>query len=254
MRDNDIHKLIESQEPEKKAALFEEFQRRNSDVFEQKQVKKVKFNYRWLSLIATAACAVLCLIIALPFLLKSGILPPGNNPSISDGDDIVGVPPHNPPSSVRYFAAADCVANVMNCNLGEYASRFDKPLLHIDMYDGASEVNTTMYVNNNDHADIVYLYEQIISPGKKETVDLYITDKDTHVDILTEIEKKCVGKCIINNVDVNWFDRKSEHLAAFEYKDNKYYVSLERNLSTGEADPYILSFVMSMLFSDYRQF
>ncbi len=251
MRNNDIHKLIESQEPEKKAAVFEEFQRRNSNLFEQKPVKKVTFNYRRLSLIATAACAVICLIIALPFLLKSGILPPDG--IIDEGDDgIGGIPPYNSPSSVRYFAAADCVANVMNCNLGEYALRFDKPLLHVDMYDGASEVNTKMYVNKSNHADIVYLYEQIISPGKKETVDLYITDKDTHVDILTEIEKKCVGKCIINNVDVNWFDQKSEHLASFEYKDNKYYISLVRNLSSGEADPYILSFVMSMLFSDYR--
>lgn len=246
MRDKDIHNMIERQEPEKKAAMFEEFQRRQN--LTSKPAKRV--NYRRLSLIATAACAVICLIIALPLILKNGNILPNENIS-EDGGDIGIVPPNFEDSSIRYFAAADCVAKNMNCNLGEYASRFEKPLLHVDMYDGASEVSTIMYVNKNDPADIVYMYEHIASPGEREIVDLYIADKNTNVDILTEIEKKCVGKCIINNVDVSWLDQKSEHLAAFEYKDNKYYVSLARNLDSGEADPYILGFVMSMLFSDY---
>ncbi len=254
MRDKDLHNLIERDDPEKKAEFYERFVGTH-DLTEKKPEKKLNFG-RVVSYVATAACAVICLIIALPIVLAplSDDVPPiggivdndKGNTGGNSGEQ--GLPPEMG-SGTRYFAAADCVPKDMG-TIREYAVRHDVQLLSVE-YSERSSVSTQMYLNKNDPTEIVFMHERITNSA--ETLDLYIAPKNNQVDLLTKIREKCTAICKINNVDVNWFDENGEHRAAFRYKNYDYYVDLILSDESGRVDPYILGVVMSMLFSDYNE-
>ena len=94
------------------------------------------------------AVAVACLTIILPFALnnRNGLLPT--------------VPPSPPIREERYCASAACRQVELKYSLKEYSAQNNLRLLYVDWYDVA-EIKTSLHVNKEDTADIIY-YEEIL--------------------------------------------------------------------------------------------
>ena len=201
MKDNDIHKLIEQQEKERKAELYAEFEQKHNITAEQPDKRKYAIK---IASCAAAAVVIICLIVSLPFIMQNNIK-----------------------NSTRYCSVNDCIAEDANFTLQEYAANNNLPLLYVDWYDIADEIQTKIFVNKDDREDIIFFQENIINGQNGIIVELYITKENVEVDFISSFEERCGRASTIKDVCVSWNFRNSFGLAVFVYKGYKYYLTLE---------------------------
>ncbi|MBE5730575.1 MAG: hypothetical protein E7350_01310 [Clostridiales bacterium] len=211
MKDNDFHKLIEQQNAEKKAEKYAEFEKKH-DLPKANTVKaKQKHTIRY-SLLASVLAA-LCLVVALIVWLIGDLLPRSNNVDT--------------PTSISYYVAEDCTIINMDNTVKDYAASQGLPLLYIDWYDEAEDIQSWLYVDKNDNTDIVYIRECIANSETGNIVNLYIIDMNTNVDIFTAYKESCNKVTVIGKITVNWAYSQSLGMAFFVYEGYKYYISLD---------------------------
>ncbi|MDE6284263.1 MAG: hypothetical protein K2M17_00775, partial [Bacilli bacterium] len=160
---------------------------------------------KFCAIFATAMCVV-CLLIALPFLIKNDSPTPVNNN--------------------RYCKEEDCVFIWSEHNIKEYGQANKKNLLYID-YNKVAESETQIYVSKDDENDIIYLYEKLFLQDTYDEIHIYITDNRTTVDILEGIENSCVKSVSISNVIVRCVCEQNLGKAVFEYKGYRYFIVLQ---------------------------
>lgn len=220
-----IHKIIEEKNPEGKAALRQKVMERLNLPTEAEQIqKKPTFSYkRFYRIFAgvSAAVAVVCLAIVLPIVLNRDTSVP----------------------TERYCHAADCVETPVDFSIKEYSEQNNLALLYLDWYDIADELETLLFVNNNDDNDVIYLKETIVNGEIGSIAILYITDLYTQVDIFEDMEKTCENVEYISSVKVSWSYRNFKGTAYFEYSNRRYSIELRYPM----AEDSVLDLVESML-------
>ena len=215
MKYDEFHKLIEEQNPEKKQFLFKcamdglslpvesmNAESRSATAETQcgapaagvsaaqkpKNKRRTSFKRFFkqpvrLAAYISAAVAVACLAIILPFTLKgSGSQTATTNPSTTPED--------------RFCVAASCKEIELRYSLKEYSARNHLSLLYVDWY-AKAEIKTSLHVDNEDQTDIVYYEEILKHKGTGSIAELYITDLHTKVDRVEDYKKVCEYSYII---------------------------------------------------------
>ena len=225
MNKKNIHKLIEEKNPEGKAALRERvMERLNLPTEAEQPQKKPTFSYkRFYRIFAgvSAAVAAVCLAIVLPIVLNRGTAVP----------------------TERYCHAADCIETPIDYSIKEYSEHNNLSLLYIDWYDTADELETLLFVNNNDDNDVIYLKETIVNGETGSIATLYITELHTKVDIFEDVENSCENFEYISSVKVSWGYEDIKGTAYFEYSGRSYVIELRYPM----AEDSVLDLVESML-------
>ena len=169
----------------------------------------------------SAAVAVACLAIILPFTLNSG----------SGPQTATTTPPST--SEDRFCAAAACKEIELKYSLKEYSASNNLSLLYVDWYDVA-DIKTSLHVNKEDSTDIIYYQEILEHKHTGSIVELYVTDAHTKVDKFGEYAKVC-RQCYVKNLPFGgayWgIDRvvngsPYSYKAWFRYDEYNYFIEL----------------------------
>ena len=219
MKEKDVHRLIEEQDKEKKALMYEKFKEKHNLASNTRVVKYNKKRICIASVAATAFVAIF-LIIAIPLLI--------NNINSS---------------KMRYFDLSDCIAIDLDYTVKDYAESNGLSLLYIDWYDCAEEVRTWLFVNKDNEDEIIYIKEAIANGETGDIVELYILEQNINLDSLALYEEACVQTAIINGISVNWFYRNRISVATFKFNGYKYYIVLDEPMD----EESVLQIVEEML-------
>lgn len=223
-----VHKLIETKNPKRKAALDNRIKKElnisddddNSGTPETSFKKPFYKTYRFFAGISTAL-VIICLAIVLPIVLNKGEEVP----------------------SIHYRNADECVEILIGYSLKEYAESNNLPYLYIDWYDIADDVQTRLYVSEDNPDDLIYLQEILVNGETGSIAVLYITDLYTRVDILDAFWDDCDTQVTVNGRSVYWNIRNSSSIGYFEYGNYRYFIELTYPLS----DDYILELIEGMI-------
>ena len=218
MKEKDVHRLIEEQNTEKKAAMYAEFQSKHNLTAEKTVTKKKKHGL--VVSCAVAALVAVCLIIAIPIMLKN-----------------------NERSSMRYCSISDCIPKDIDCTVKDYAADKGLPLLYIDWYDKAETIITRLLVNKDDEDDIIYIHELIQDGETGDIVDLAIVEQNIIVDSLAFYDEACTRTTTISNISVDWYYRNRVSAAIFKFNGYKYYIVLDEPME----EEAVLQIVEEML-------
>ena len=144
-----------------------------------------------------SAMAVVCLAIILPF--------------ITYGDDLQATTPNpgqtTPPtltSTDRFYKVEECKEIGITYSLKEYSELNSLSLLYVNWYDMA-EIKTSLHVDSQDQADVVYFEEILVHKGTGSIVELYITDVNTKVDKVENYKKGCLNSYIVKRPIIKVF-------------------------------------------------
>ena len=225
MGKKDIHQLIEEINSEGKESLRVKVKERLSlpveTVQEHSNPAPSPFKkHRRVFASISAALAVASLAIVLPIALNRDTVP------------------HE-----RYCYAADCVKTDIDYSLKDYSERNKLSLLYLDWYEVADEIQTQIFVNENNSSDIIYFQEMIVNGETGSIVTLSITDLYTKVDIFEEVKTSCESTAYISSVKVSWGYMFVKGAAYFEYSGHRYIIELVRPM----AEDSVLDLVKSML-------
>ena len=219
MKDYEIHKLIEQQNPEAKERLWQriksELDLPDNPPAPAPVAAKPKVWRRWTAIAAALVC-VITLSIVLPLTLG------GEKIRFSDFE--------------HYTVAR------LEQNLEDYFLSNNRDLLVVDWYDIAEEVKTDYGHINEDPNDVVFFMETIGNNETGEILTLYITDNRTRVDIL-EIYHTGNNTTSVRNVSVKYSSDVLYTRAMFEYNKNVYYL----NIDVGNAQERLTEIIESML-------
>ncbi len=202
MRERDIHRKVEEQNPEEKRALYEKLKVRLNLPDTQPQAKPGRMKKSWIVSLATACVCVLCIAVVLPIVLING----------SNRD--------------RYCQIANCQEINLGSTLKEYSEQNNKNLLYVHWYDIAEEVQTYRYVNINDSTDVVLLKETIANGETGLILQLSITKINTHVQEYEFFYDVCTNEYTLKNVKIYW-RTGDQSLAMFEYQGYRYYLEID---------------------------
>lgn len=197
MREYDVHKLIEQQDPEAKKRIWAKIESQVDLTSSQQAKPQVKRSpFKW-AVVAVALIVVVTLAIALPLTV-------GNN-------------------GVRFCVKGDYEVVEMEQTLKEYKAEHNSEFLYVDLY-GESKIISTSYSNSKKNKnDIIYFKETFTTT--KENLNFWITDNKTQVDILKDfIEAHTVVD--IQNIDVKFAEETNGAKASFEYNNYVYYLQL----------------------------
>lgn len=201
MRKKDIDNIIELQNLEEKQAFYEKLKSKLNLPDSQPKPSKKRLSMPWKISIAAMLVVVVCLAIVLPVVLRD------NN-------------------SERYCAAADCQVTQLDCTLKGYAEQKKMPLLYVDWYDVAEEIQTFLYTAACDTNDMVFLREMLVNGETGDIIILYLSDRNTRVDILDYFDEYCKNEIKVQNVTVYCDSAEQKSLAFFEFQDYRYYIEI----------------------------
>lgn len=201
MKERDVHKLIEQQNPEAKQRVLERIHARLGipEAPKRKPVKHLNAGH-WAA-IAVALVCIVTLSVVLPLTLRD------------DGS--------------RYCSDENYTSESLGQTLKEYSSEHNKNLLYVDWYGTADEITTKCGRLNANREDIVFIEEMIINSETGEALTLAVTDNKTRVD---KFELYYMGgeKIYINNISVKQIVTSQQvTLATFEYQGYVYYLQLD---------------------------
>lgn len=202
MRDKDIHKLIEQENPEAKQRMWERVSAELglNDIPQQKAVKR-RQPLKWALIAATIICVV-TLSIVLPIMLRD------------DGARFC--------DSTQYTTASS------DQTIGEYSALNNNKFIYTDWYENADEIITDYAYLNNNKNDIIFFTETIVNGETGEVLKQSVTDNKTRVDIFDRyLNSDSNTKTTINGISVQWHNSYTNAVAVFEYKNNVYYLELE---------------------------
>lgn len=206
MKEKDIHKLIEQQNPEAKQRLWERI-KAELDLPDSPRViaRAAAKSNRWKqwTAIVLAVFVVVTLSIVLPLTLRG--------------------------HGARFCDATQYTAEDLGQTLKEYSVAHNNELLYVDWYDVAGSLTTTEYgYNNKDKNDVIYFKESIISGDTGETVILSVTDNKTRVDIFNKYYNgEITAESKIKEIVVRWKNVSLRSTAIFEYKNYTYIIELD---------------------------
>ena len=220
MKDYEIHKLIEQQNPEEKERLWQRIKAEldlpdSPPTTPAPVAAKPKVWRRWTAIAAALVC-VITLSIVLPLTLD------GENERYCDFE--------------HYTTAS------LEQNLGDYFSSNNKDLLSVDWYDIAEEVKTEYGHMKENKNDIVFFGETILNGETGESLTLYVTDNKTRVDILEDYYNDC-NSTKVRDVTVQYKSDRLSSQAVFNYRNNIYYLELD----VGNAQERLTEIIESML-------
>ena len=217
MRERDIHKLIEQQDPEAKQRIWEKI--RSQLDLPSSQPQKVgakKKPLKW-AFIAAALLCVITLSVVLPIVLQD------------DG--------------VRYCNEASYKTEILGQTIKEYSVAHDSNLLYVDWYDVSDETETKCgrLIANSD--DIVFFEERFLNAKTGETLKLSVTDNKTRVEKFEYFYSHC-EVFVVNNVNISWKSTNQRStIAMFEHDKNVYYLEI----NVGDANDRLTEIIQDML-------
>ncbi len=223
MNYNKFHKFIEEQNTEEKEELYERLKQRlnlpEAPAKENKNTGFIQFFKKPYRIIACASAAlvVLCLAIFIPLALKGGEL-----------------------AEERYCYEKDCVKTDI-ASIKDYAEENDLPLLYLEWYEKGQLIYSNLFSDNTEK--FVYIKEKISNDETGDLVILYITDKNTKVDVFEKFWNICDIEYTFNSNLIYWKAQSSESLAYFENGNYRYFIELVRPMS----EEAILDIVREML-------
>ena len=201
MKENDLHKYIEAQDPEGKQALKARIDARLAT--EQAPAPKpVPKRKRYIFSLAAACACLLCLVVSLPFIL------------------------HKDKSPKRFaWTENDFTPENIAQTVKEYGEENNLPLLYLDRYDMVdTDVITTRYTLKNGNPSF-YMKEQFDNGILR--IEIRFTDIDTYIPAL-ELDLKTAERQTINKTSVYCqYDDISISLSQFTYKGYTYYISVQ---------------------------
>ncbi|MDE6399153.1 MAG: hypothetical protein K2L51_07515 [Clostridiales bacterium] len=204
MKEKDIHRYIEAQDPEGKQMLKAKIDARISALPAPTPVSappKTRHVFSWI----TVCFCIVCLIVAMPFLFRTG--------------------EQKPPE--RFSAdLSDFDSAVADYTLKDYAQTNDLPLLYLDWYDSEEIEITTWQKTRKDGKPFFFMQEDYLNGGIYDEVYISIIQENTTVNAL-ELNPNYANKIIENGITVYWLpDGVSNSRAQFNYKGYTYYVTL----------------------------
>lgn len=221
MKDRDVHRIIEEQEPELKDRIYKNLENKiDLTSVNNAPIAKKRLRLKYIAGVITGMC-IISISILLPFLLR------GNNVK----------------SENRYCTQKDYTMQQIDITIQEYALETKKPLLYLNWYENAEEFKTTLYSNINNPNDMICLKEFIVNGETGDIANLYITDQRTTVDFLEPISKLCKDEMRIKDISVNYGIGLNESVVQFYYRDYNYIINFEDVLSTN----YIVEIVSNMI-------
>lgn len=205
MREKQIHKLIEQQQPEEKAKTWENicaevgFSSGKPVLAKNRQLKfALRAVFSFLCL-----CAV-SLAVFLPIMMN---------------DD-----------NGRFGQADNYNYSFVSYTIKDYAENNNLEILYLPWYEKA-DCTTTVYTLKKDPNDILCLVEDLINHVTGELVTLYVTDKYTTMDFLESIYEVCHATDFrhqIDNVEVKVaYNSDGGSFSMFSYGDYKYCIYAE---------------------------
>lgn len=219
MKDYEIHKLIEQQNPEAKERLWQriksELDLPDNPPAPAPVAAKPKVWKRWTAIAAALVC-VITLSIVLPLTLGG--------------------------EKVRFSNFEQYTVARLEQNLEGYFLSNNRDLLVVDWYDIAEDISTEYGHINEDPNDVVFFMETIVNNETGEILTLYITDNRTRVDVL-EIYHTGNNTTSVRNVSVKYSSDGLYTRAMFEYNKNVYYL----NIDVGNAQERLTEIIKSML-------
>lgn len=245
-KEKKFHQLIEEQNQEEKARVWEKIQAK-MDKLPQNEVEQVDSikrrniaNWSWKQVTAVASAAVVvCLSIFaivkfLPYRDISGlesstgptqVETSGSSLEPDTGEDsLIDTPNNN-----RYCSADQYTSNTTNKTIKQYAIEAGETWLYFDWYDTTEEVTNLVY-HLIETEEVVCYRENIISPETGDLLTLYITDRFTHMDFLEGLGESMKQVSTYNGVQISWGGSSTKAYASFEYGDDVYTIELTEPL------------------------
>lgn len=218
MKDIDVHRLIEQQEPEAKERMWQRIKAELNlpDAPQPAPVSvKPKQWKKWTAIAAALVC-VITLSIVLPLTLGG--------------------------EKIRYCDYQQYTTENLEQNLGDYFLSNNKKLLYVDWYDFAEETQTIYGHINGNKNDVVFYSETILNGETGELLTLYVTDNKTRVDILENFYLDNSSFNVKNIVVKGIFNRLLSRVV-FEYEKNIYYLEID----VGNAQERLTEIIEGML-------
>lgn len=220
MKDYEIHKLIEQQNPEAKERLWQriksELDLPDNPPAPAPVAAKPKVWKRWTAIAAALVC-VITLSIVLPLTLGG--------------------------EKVRFCDSEHYTVAGLEQTLKEYSSAHNGNIMYVDWYDSAEEVTTEYAYMKTNVNDIVYFREDIINGETGEELTVSVTDNRTRVDIFNQYYNNEGNSETVKNISIKYLISFSSSSAIFEYDKHIYYLEL----AVGNAQERLTEIIESML-------
>lgn len=209
-KDDKIHKWIEAQNPEKKAASLAAL--KQSLGIPEQSPKKPRFVWRKLTPV----------FISIALVLGIGIFA------------LVKFLPTQEENKNRYCTLADYSSPETQLTLKEYGEQIGEDLLYFNWYENATKFNFIYTLNET--GEYIGFKEELTSNLTGINIVLYVTDIYTELQELDPYKINCIEKSIIENVNVSWsFDIFTGASMYWEYKGFRYCLTAIGPTTSDEA-------------------
>lgn len=223
-KDQDIHKIIERQDPDGKAKSWEKLQIKlaeaGEDVSTDKPatVKKPFWTRRNIAFISVAVVLILSGIL-IPLLL-----------------------PREP--EIRYCTLNDYHVLETEQYISEYATQNNKSMLYFDWKDGAERVIGQQYLLNDTDEAICWYEDGFDAEGVM--LYYYVAEKKYDLDILSNYKIICSKINTIDKTEVLYGINTNYLYAMFKHGNYSYYVQVD----DAPDEDYIFTVVQKLLSSE----
>ena len=201
MTDEEIYQQIE-EHGEEAHALYERIHEQVETSIVKHAEKKKRRKKLFVASMSIAVALVVTLAIMLPIVLQ----------------------PQE--QEIRYSDANVLLHDALDCNLKEYATVNNLPLLYLDWYENAAELYTERYYEEGKESDTVYLRETFIDENTGYGVELSIMKRNIVVESLDEMIDE-YETTIIGDTQIAYVLHRNYSLAKFEYQGYKYYLKID---------------------------
>ena len=253
-KEKKFHQLIEEQNQEEKARVWEKIQEKmdeqpQNEVVQVDSVKWrniVKRSWKQVTAVASAAVVVALSIFAIVKFLPYGdisglesstgptqVETSGTSSETDMGNDsLIDTPNNN-----RYCSAEQYTSNLADKTIKQYAIETGKTLLFFDWYNETEECSGYIYTLTETNEVICYR-ETIMNPETGDLLTLYITDKFTKMDFLEGAGEMMIYISTYNDVQISWGGSNTKAYASFEYGDDIYTIELTEPLEEDDVLEY----------------
>ena len=130
----------------------------------------------------------------------------------------------------RYADASAFRSEQLNCNLKEYGAINGLPLLYLDWYEHADELDTWRYYEEGKENDTVYLRESFTDGNSGTFYQIRVMKQNIVIDSLDEGFEE-YQTTSVDGVSVIYVLNWSSVLVKFEYQGYKYYLEIDDTIT-----------------------
>lgn len=235
-REKKFHQLIEEQNQEEKARVWEKIQGKMEKASPavstavEATTEGIKWNVRWkkVAMLGAIAAAILIFSIVAAFnLFPQGDITVDNS---SSGN--------NSQNDNRYCTSEEYTSNATEKTIAQYAQEIGEQLLYFNWYDTTEEVTDSVYTLN-DTQEVICHRENIINPETGDVLTLYVVDEDIELDFLEGAESGNEKTETYNQIDITWSFNAMKADASFVYGNYKYIIVLLEPLEEDDILEYV---------------